>query len=58
MLDEYPDILTVKEVREILFIGRDKAYHLLQSGEIPAVKVGRDWRITKESLVGLAQRGQ
>ncbi|MEA4942305.1 hypothetical protein SDC9_65180 [bioreactor metagenome] len=58
MLDEYPDILTVKEVREILFIGRDKAYHLLKSGELPAVKVGRDWRITKESLVGLAQKGQ
>lgn len=50
MLDEYPDILTVKEVREILFIGRDKAYRLLKSGELPAVKVGRDWRVSKKTL--------
>lgn len=33
MLDEYPDILTVKEVREILFIDRGKAYDMLKSGK-------------------------
>lgn len=56
MLDECPDILTVKEVREILFIGRDKAYHMLKSGELPAVKVGRDWRIRKEFLQQIMQK--
>lgn len=50
MLDEYSDVLTVKEVREILFIGKEKAYRMLKSGEIPAVKIGRDWRISKRSI--------
>lgn len=50
MFEEYPDILTVNEVRQILFIGKDKAYRMLQSGEIPAVKIGRDWRISKRVI--------
>lgn len=51
MLEQYPDILTVKEVREILFIGKNKAYRLLESGEIKGFKVGRDWRVRKEELL-------
>lgn len=51
MLEQYPDILTVKEVREILFIGKNKAYQLLESGEIKGFKVGRDWRVRKEELL-------
>lgn len=29
MLEEYPDVLTVPEIREILYIGRNKANQLL-----------------------------
>lgn len=50
MFEEYPEILTVKEVRQILFIGKEKAYRMLQSGEIPAVKIGRDWRISRKAI--------
>ncbi|WP_191440262.1 helix-turn-helix domain-containing protein [Anaerotruncus colihominis] len=51
MLEQYPDILTVKEVREILFIGRNKVYQLLESKELRGVKVGRDWRISKDEIL-------
>ena len=34
MLNKYPDVLTVKEAREILRIGMNNMYHILQSGEL------------------------
>jgi excisionase family DNA binding protein len=51
MLNTYPEILTVKELREILYIGRNKAYELLERGTIRGFKVGRDWRVSKEEVV-------
>lgn len=52
MLQEYPDILTPKEVMEILGIGKNLLYELLKDGEIPAKRVGgKMWRITKKDLI-------
>ncbi|KZB92500.1 excisionase [Bacillus sp. VT 712] len=44
------DILDVEEVMEILYIGRNYAYKLLNSGELKAFRVGRKWRIPRKSL--------
>lgn len=51
MLEEYPDILTVAEMREILFIGRNKAYQLLNDKIIKGTRIGRTWRISKSDIV-------
>lgn len=50
MFEEFDDILSVECITEILGIGRNTALKLLQSGEIPAKKVGRKWRILKEDV--------
>lgn len=34
MLEQYPDILTVKDLQDILSIGRSKAYAILHGGEL------------------------
>lgn len=39
-----------KDLERILGFGRTKITQLLTSGIIPAVKIGRNWRITKEQL--------
>ncbi len=44
MLNEN-DVLTVDEAKRILKISRKTLYSLIQSGQLPAVKVGRSWRI-------------
>jgi excisionase family DNA binding protein len=44
------EIITVEEVMEILKIGRNAMYKLLNSGEIPAFKIGRTWKITNGSI--------
>ena len=50
MLNNTKDILTLKELQELLHIGKNTALRLVQSGEIEAFRVGNQWRVTKESI--------
>ena len=50
MLRRYKDILSVKELCEILHIGKNTAYRLLQSGEIPSVRIGKVYKIPKQAV--------
>ena len=43
-------VLTVKEAAALLKTTRQQIRKMIQSGELPAVKVGREWRIPAESL--------
>ena len=51
MLEEYDALLNVRELREILSIGRNSAYDLLKQGEIQAFRIGRNWKIPKDSVI-------
>lgn len=50
MFAEYADILSVEDVCEILFIGRNRAYELLNAGILKGFRVGRSWRVPKKNL--------
>jgi len=41
---------TVKEVAGLLRVGHLLVYRLLRSGKLQAIKVGKSWRITPESV--------
>ncbi|MYD69365.1 MAG: helix-turn-helix domain-containing protein [Acidobacteria bacterium] len=43
-------ILTVSEVAEFLRVPRKTVYQLVRSGELPAFKAGRHWRVTREAV--------
>jgi len=45
------DLLTVAEAASILRISRATAYRLVESGELPAVKVGGSIRVGREALL-------
>lgn len=47
MFDAYDDVVTIEDLMEMLDIGRNKAYELLQSGQIKSFKVGKSYRIPK-----------
>ena len=51
MLKNYKEILTVKDLCEILGIGKNTAYNLLKSGEIKSVKIGKIYKIPKDYLI-------
>ena len=44
--------LTLREMQEMLSIGRTKAWQLVASGEVPAVKIGRSVRVSRKELEG------
>jgi len=46
-LKDYPDVLTVKELKEFLGICEPKIYDMLQNEEIKSLKVGRKYLIPK-----------
>ena len=50
MFNSYPDVLSVKQLCEVLDIGKNTAYRLLQSGEIKSIKIGKVYKIPKKSL--------
>lgn len=48
-LEQYA-VLTPQDVMDILDIGKNTAYALLNSGKLQGFRVGRSWRITSEAL--------
>ncbi len=50
MLEQYDDVISVKELCEILRIGRNRAYELLQTKQIKGFQIGRPWKIPKSAV--------
>ena len=50
MFSNYDEVLTVSDVAEILYIGRNTVYELLNSGELKGFRIGKTWRIPKVNL--------
>lgn len=50
MLENYNDILTIQDLCELLMIGRNYAYKLLESRQIKGFRIGRTWKIPKTAL--------
>ncbi len=51
MLDNYNDVLTVKELKEVLRIGFNKAYELLNNGDIKSLRIGHKIIIPKTAVI-------
>lgn len=51
MFERYADVITVKELCEMLKIGKNTAYDLIHSGQIESVYVKRQIRIAKASVI-------
>jgi len=50
-LDNLPDIVTVKQLAEFLQISEQTVIRALKSNDLRGFKVGREWRIEKESIM-------
>lgn len=51
-------ILTVDEISEYLRIPKSTIYKLVREGKIPAQKIGRHWRFSKEAIDHWLQKKQ
>ncbi len=50
MAEDDAEVLTVEEACECLRIGRTAMYRLLNSGELPAMRIRRKWMIPKKGI--------
>ncbi len=48
---EYPDVVSIDELQEMLKIGRNSAYSMLNDGSIKAGRVGKRFIIPKMSVI-------
>lgn len=56
MSDEPRLLLRIDEAARLLGLGRSKAYELVASGELPAVRIGRARRIPVAGLQAWVER--
>lgn len=49
-LDRFPTLLTPLEVMDILGVGKNTVYRLLNSGELQGFRIGKGWRVSENSL--------
>lgn len=47
---ELENLMTLKEVAKLLRLSPQTLYKMLELGEIPAVKIGSQWRFDREQL--------
>lgn len=45
MFEKTPDIMTFKECRQLLKVGKNTLLYLIHSGQIYAFKIGNRWKI-------------
>lgn len=50
MYNDSPELITIDDMCDILSIGRNSAYELLNTGKIKAFKIGSHWKLTKEAV--------
>ena len=56
LFEEYPELVSVKDLMNMLCIGRVLAYRLISDKKVKAVKIGREYKIVKNSVIMLIQR--
>ncbi len=51
MLQEYPDVMNIEQVSEVLGVSTKAVYGLIKDGHISVLKIGRTYRIPKIWLI-------
>ena len=55
MFAGYPDIVSTEDLMRMLGVGRNTAYTLLQEGSICSFRIGKCYKIIKQSIIDFAQ---
>lgn len=52
-----PLVLSVEDIADTLAIGRNKAYGLVNSGVIKALKIGQHYRVPRDEFIKFIKSG-
>lgn len=48
--DTYETLITAEEAAELLHVGMNQMYKLLQSGKVSCFRVGRRWKVPRRAV--------
>lgn len=51
MFQNYPDIVSVEDIADMLNLGKSSVYSLLQSDQIRHVRVGKKYIVPKQAVI-------
>lgn len=51
MFTEYPDLVNIPQLKDMLGIGINLAYKLVRNKTISSIKVGREYKIPKRNII-------
>jgi len=52
MFEDYPDVLSSKDVMEMLDISKELLYKLIKSNRLPAYRIGnKNWSFNKKDII-------
>jgi len=51
-------LLTIDEVADFLRLSKDTVYRMVQSGKMPAAKVGTQWRFRRDEVESWLERNK
>ena len=51
MFKDYPDCVNIKQLQQMLGIKKTKSYELIKNHKINAVKIGKDYKISKLNVI-------
>ena len=55
MYEYIPEIMTFKECQKVLKVGKNTLLDLIHTNQVEAFKVGRRWKIPKQSVIEFIQ---
>lgn len=57
LFSEYPEIVTVKNLMDMLQICKSTAYSLINNKTVDAIRIGSDIRVIKKSIIEFINKG-
>jgi excisionase family DNA binding protein len=57
MLKDYPDVMNIDQMCEILGVSTKTGYKLLKNGDVTFLKIGRNYRIPKVHIISYLRVG-
>lgn len=56
--EDLPLVLCIEDLMQLLSIGRNTAYKLLRSGKIKSIRIGKCYRIPRDSITEYLRKVQ
>ena len=52
---DYPDVVSIEELQDMLHIGRNAAYDIVKEGKIKTIIIGKRYIIPKSSVINFLE---